>query len=72
LEFVADDKRITSEYTDEQPRAVGETVDIVFLPEFPEEFLLDEQLADSLLNAITPFRIIVAVILLLIEVAQRC
>jgi hypothetical protein len=66
LEYMSDNKQVSVKHSTEQPRAVGDTIEIAYLPDDPEQFMPAELLADTLTNKFTPFVFIAVGTLLLV------
>ena len=69
LEFMDGNRTQTIKHETESPRAVGETIEIAYLPDNPGKFMEVEQLTDSFKNKIIPLTsIITGVIVMIIGV----
>ena len=66
LEFRAGSAAQTVKYTTEQPRSVGEKIEITYLPDKPSKFIETGQLTDSAANKILPLIPVVIGVILLI------
>ena len=71
LEYMTGYERQTVKYAAGEPRAVGDTIEISFSPDKPEQFMTADQLTNSPINTILPlvFVTIGAILLVVCAVA---
>ena len=71
LEYMAENKLTTVKYSTEQPHVAGETMEVVYLPEAPEQYMLANTLSSTFLSKIVPmFFIGLGIVLLIVGVVM--